>query len=47
MTERELLEAILEKAAASEAKIMIVEAKFDEFVKEYKDRLKGFARDKE
>lgn len=43
MTDRELLEAIMEKLAASEAKI----TKIDEFVEEYKEMLYGFARNKD
>lgn len=44
MTDRELLESILEQLSASQSHINELEAKVDEFVKEDKGRLYGFAR---
>lgn len=47
MTERELLESIIEKLSANEAKLNTLELKIDKFVEEYKSLLHGYARDKE
>lgn len=44
MTDRELLESILEQLSASQSHIDELEAKVDEFVKDDKSRLYGFAR---
>ena len=44
MTDRELLESILEQLSTSQSHIDELEAKVDEFVKDDKSRLYGFAR---
>lgn len=44
MTDRELLESILEQLSTSQSHIDELEAKVDGFVKDDKSRLYGFAR---
>lgn len=44
MTDRELLESILEQLSASQSHIDNLEAKVDELVKDDKSRSYGFAR---
>lgn len=44
MTDHELLQSILEQLSTSQSHISELEAKVDEFVKEDKGRLYGFAR---
>lgn len=44
MTDRELLESLLEQITASQVKIDKLESKVNEFVKEDINRLYGFAR---
>ncbi|GMB02136.1 hypothetical protein [Pelosinus sp. IPA-1] len=45
MTDRELLEVILEKITSSEARIITVESKLDGFITDYKNIVYGFGRD--
>ena len=44
MTDRELLESLIEKMTATQSQISNIESKIDKFIKEYNNILCGYAR---